>query len=117
MAAPFEAAVHALRSRAPISDIRNLGLMAAIDLQPRPDAVGARGYEALVRAYFSGTDPLGKRFKAGGIGAPQEPWITVVGVVGDVRQASLQIDPRPAVGSYGGGSPLLRVIDRHVGRE
>jgi beta-alanine--pyruvate transaminase len=28
--------------------------MAAIDLAPRPGAVGARGYEALVRAYQAG---------------------------------------------------------------
>jgi len=54
MAAPFEAAVHGLRGRAPISDIRNLGLMAAIDLEPRPGAPGARGYEALLAAYHAG---------------------------------------------------------------
>ncbi len=53
--------------------------------------------EALARAYFPAVDPLGKRLRAGGIGAPQEPWITVVGVVADVRQAALQIDPRPAI--------------------
>jgi beta-alanine--pyruvate transaminase len=54
MAPVFEAAIHGLRPRGPIVDIRNLGLMAAIDLAPRPGAVGARGYEALVRAYQAG---------------------------------------------------------------
>jgi beta-alanine--pyruvate transaminase len=54
MAPIFEDAVHGLRGRAPISDIRNLGLMAAIDLEPRAGAVGARGYEALLRAYQAG---------------------------------------------------------------
>jgi beta-alanine--pyruvate transaminase len=54
MAPLFEAALHGLRERGPIVDIRNLGLMGAIDLAPRPGAVGARGYEALVRAYQAG---------------------------------------------------------------
>jgi beta-alanine--pyruvate transaminase len=54
MAPGFEAAVHGLKSRGPIVDIRNLGLMAAFDLAPRPGAAGARGYEVLVRAYQAG---------------------------------------------------------------
>jgi len=54
MAPAFEAAVHGLRDRGPIVDIRNLGLMAAIDLAPRPGAPGARGYDALTRAYKAG---------------------------------------------------------------
>jgi beta-alanine--pyruvate transaminase len=54
MAPAFEAAVHGLKSRGPIVDIRNLGLMAAFDLAPRPGAAGARGYEVLVRAYQAG---------------------------------------------------------------
>jgi beta-alanine--pyruvate transaminase len=48
------AAMHGLKGRAPITDIRNLGLMAAIDIEPRPGAPGARGYEALLRAYQAG---------------------------------------------------------------
>ena len=54
MAPIFEEAVHSLRGRRHVVDIRNLGLMAAIDLAPRPDAVGARGYETLVRAFAAG---------------------------------------------------------------
>ncbi len=54
MAPAFEAAVHGLKSRGPVVDIRNLGLMAAFDLAPRPGAPGARGYEVLVRAYQAG---------------------------------------------------------------
>ncbi|MEO8113992.1 MAG: aminotransferase class III-fold pyridoxal phosphate-dependent enzyme, partial [Phenylobacterium sp.] len=50
----WEEAVHALRNRAHVIDIRNLGLMAAIELSPRPDAPGARGYEVLVRALAEG---------------------------------------------------------------
>jgi putative ABC transport system permease protein len=53
--------------------------------------------ETLARAYWPGDDPLGKRFRLGGFGAHDEPWLQVVGVVNDVRQAALQIDPRPQV--------------------
>jgi predicted permease len=38
--------------------------------------------EAMVRKYWSGQDPVGRRFRIGG---PSRPWVTVVGVVGDVR--------------------------------
>jgi beta-alanine--pyruvate transaminase len=54
MAPVWESAVHGLRGRAHVADIRNLGLMAALDLAPRPNAPGARGYEALVRAFEAG---------------------------------------------------------------
>jgi predicted permease len=39
--------------------------------------------EAMARAYWPGTDPIGRRFRM--LGRPDGPWITVVGVVGDVR--------------------------------
>jgi beta-alanine--pyruvate transaminase len=54
IAPAFEAALHGLKGKAPITDIRNIGLMAAIDLAPRSGAVGARGYEALTRAFQAG---------------------------------------------------------------
>ena len=50
----WEAAVHSLRDRPHVIDIRNYGLMAAIELSPRPDAPGARGYEALVKGLEAG---------------------------------------------------------------
>jgi len=50
----WEAAVHSLRDCPHVVDIRNLGLMAAVELAPRPDAAGARGYEALVRTLAAG---------------------------------------------------------------
>jgi beta-alanine--pyruvate transaminase len=50
----WEELIHSLRARRHVVDIRNLGLMAAIDLAPRDGAVGARGYEALVRAFQAG---------------------------------------------------------------
>ncbi|MBL8773119.1 MAG: aspartate aminotransferase family protein [Phenylobacterium sp.] len=50
MAPIWEDAVHGLRDVPMVTDIRNIGLMAAIDLEPRPGAPGKRGYDSLVKA-------------------------------------------------------------------
>jgi beta-alanine--pyruvate transaminase len=47
-------ALHALRDLSLVTDIRNLGLMAGIDVAPRADAPGARGYAAMVAAFEAG---------------------------------------------------------------
>jgi putative ABC transport system permease protein len=39
--------------------------------------------EELARRYFAGQDPLGRRLKIGG--SAERPWVTVVGIVADVR--------------------------------
>ncbi len=39
--------------------------------------------EELARRYFPGQDPLGRRLKIGG--SAERPWVTVVGIVADVR--------------------------------
>jgi beta-alanine--pyruvate transaminase len=54
MAPLWEEALHGLRGVRHVTDIRNLGLMGAIDLAPRPGAPGARGYEAMVKAFEAG---------------------------------------------------------------
>jgi beta-alanine--pyruvate transaminase len=54
LASHFEAAAHGLKGLPNVIDIRNLGLMAAVELAPRDGAVGARGYEAMVKAFESG---------------------------------------------------------------
>ena len=46
--------------------------------------------QALVRTFFPEGDALGKRIKAGG-----DDWLTIVGVVGDVRQSGLTQPSRP----------------------
>jgi len=50
----WEAALHGLRDAPNVIDIRNQGLMGAIELKAKPDAVGARGYAALVGAFEAG---------------------------------------------------------------
>jgi beta-alanine--pyruvate transaminase len=44
-------AVHGLKREPNVLDIRSLGLVAAVDLASRPDAVGQRGFEAMDRAF------------------------------------------------------------------
>lgn len=54
LSAAWEDAAHALRDAPHVIDVRNIGLMAAIELAPRPDAPGARGYEVLVKGLEAG---------------------------------------------------------------
>lgn len=54
MAATFEDGLHSLAGLAPVEDIRNIGLMGAIQLTPRPDAPGARGLEVFNLCYDAG---------------------------------------------------------------
>jgi beta-alanine--pyruvate transaminase len=54
MAETFEEAVHSLRGMPRIIDIRNLGLVAGIELEPRPGAPAARAYEIFVKAFEKG---------------------------------------------------------------
>jgi len=53
--APFwEEAVHSLKALPHVIDVRNLGLVAGIELAPREGKVGARGYDVLVEAFRAG---------------------------------------------------------------
>ena len=44
----WASAIHALRDAPHVADIRNIGLMGAVELTPRPGEPGARGYATLV---------------------------------------------------------------------
>ncbi len=50
----WQDAIHALRGLPHVVDIRNFGLMGAIELEPRPGAAGARGYEVFERCFHEG---------------------------------------------------------------
>jgi beta-alanine--pyruvate transaminase len=54
MAPYWSDAVHALKGRRHVIDLRAYGLVAGIELEARAGAPGARGYEALVRAFEAG---------------------------------------------------------------
>jgi beta-alanine--pyruvate transaminase len=50
----WEEAVHSLRSSPHVIDIRNLGLVAGIELEPRPGEPGKRTYEVFLDCYENG---------------------------------------------------------------
>jgi beta-alanine--pyruvate transaminase len=50
----FEQAVHALKPRRHVIDIRNIGLVAGIELEPRPGQPTRRAYETFVKCYERG---------------------------------------------------------------
>jgi predicted permease len=71
--------------------------------------------DAMARRYWGSDDPVGKRIRIGP--DPAAPWITVVGVVGDVRQMGLTMDPRPTVfiPNQQDGWPTLTFVIRTTG--
>ena len=54
LSSTFENAVHELRGSPHVKDIRNLGLVAGIELESRAGAVGARAYEVFLRCFEAG---------------------------------------------------------------
>jgi predicted permease len=52
--------------------------------------------EYMARELWPNQDPVGKRFHIGGITETTSPWITIVGVVGRVKQHTLDSDSRIA---------------------
>ena len=52
--------------------------------------------EAMARSLWPNQDAIGKRFKLSNL-EPSDPWFTVIGVVGNVRQLSRTKEPRPGV--------------------
>jgi putative ABC transport system permease protein len=51
--------------------------------------------QAFARRFFAGRDPIGRRVRF--TAEPASGWMTVVGIVGDVRQADLEREPHPAL--------------------
>ena len=54
MAPIFEERLHALKGARHVIDVRNIGLVGAVELAPRPGAPAARTYEVYVRLYEKG---------------------------------------------------------------
>ena len=49
--------------------------------------------EGVVRRFWPGQDPIGKRLKFGGSPSSTNPWMTIVGVVADVKYRGLPQNP------------------------
>ena len=54
LAQSFEEGVHSFKGAPHVIDCRNLGLIGAIELAPRPGAPGARGFEAFEKCWDKG---------------------------------------------------------------
>jgi putative ABC transport system permease protein len=51
--------------------------------------------EAMARARWPNEDPVGRRVKLGRPDMLEQPWHTIVGIVGNVRQMGLDVPPEP----------------------
>jgi putative ABC transport system permease protein len=66
--------------------------------------------ESMVRQYWPGRNPIGRRLMLGKRNAASpKPWLTVVGVVPDVRHGGLAADGRPPHNVY---VPILQQVPR-----
>ncbi len=54
MSSAWESAVHALKGLPHVIDIRNYGLIGAVELEPRAGKPGARGYEVFLKCFERG---------------------------------------------------------------
>ena len=65
--------------------------------------------ETMARLFFPGKNALGRRLKWGGSAESRSPWMTVVGVVGDFKQGSLQETTGPMA-----FTPLMQEQDERI---
>ncbi len=75
----------------------------ALRARPVPTVVVVN--EALVRRFFPGQDPVGRRITFGNPSNPRVIWSEIVGVVGDVRRSGLDKEPRAEAYAYQGQVP------------
>ena len=59
--------------------------------------------QTLARRIFGGSDPIGQQVRTGP--SRSGPWITIVGVVGDIRHAGLDAEPLPELYLHYASSP------------
>src|SRR5262249_53076662 len=64
--------------------------------------------ETLATRYFAGGNAVGRRLKQGGAERPNNPWMEIVGVVGDVKYSGLGAPPEPAFYLADRQQPFIR---------
>ncbi len=73
------------------------GRTFSIDIDTRTSPRAVVIDERMARQFWPGEDPIGKRIRTGGFDVtPDTPWMTIVGVVGSVKQDALDADSRIA---------------------
>jgi putative ABC transport system permease protein len=85
----FRRAVHDYFSAMGIPVLRGRGFSATDGPASPPVAVIN---ERMAQRLMPGEDPVGRRIRFGSASAP---WITIVGVIGDVRHSALEAEPAP----------------------
>jgi putative ABC transport system permease protein len=75
------------------------------DLAPKAPLVVVINQE-MARRFWPGEDPVGKRFKSGLDPTVNVPWLTVVGVVADMRRQRLDEAPIPYLFQAGTGTQM-----------
>jgi predicted permease len=53
--------------------------------------------EAMAKTYWPNQDPLGKHIRQGGPDDNEFPWLTITGIVADVREVDPVTEPRPTM--------------------
>jgi putative ABC transport system permease protein len=53
--------------------------------------------QAMAKAYWPNEDPLGKRIRQGGPDDAEFPWLTITGVVADLREFDPMTEPAPTI--------------------
>jgi predicted permease len=80
-------------------EVMGIRLLRGRTFGAQDDATGAPVVivtESIARLSWPGQDPVGKRLHLGGPQA-KNPWLTVVGVVDDMRTRRVEEDPRPTI--------------------
>ncbi len=54
LSSEWESAVHSLRGLPHVTDVRNYGLIGAVELEPRPGKPGARAFEVFLKCFERG---------------------------------------------------------------
>jgi len=63
------------------------------DAEVSPTSPAVIVSDGVVRRFWPGQDPIGKRLKFGGSPSSTNPWMTIVGVVGEVKYRGLPQNP------------------------
>ncbi len=91
-------------------------LLGADDRPGAPQAVLIN--ESFAARRFAGRDPIGTRVRIGPFNRPDGPWGTIVGVVGDVKQASLAESTDAfyvALGQWAWADPVQSLVVQTTG--
>ncbi len=84
------------------SYFRVMGIPLRRGREFRPDDVAGQPGVAIIneeaaRRFWPNQDPIGKRISPDGAGFPPGDWLSIVGIVGDVRHSTLDAAPKPEV--------------------